>query len=604
MLSLRILLPVILLMACSPSDLASLGDAAVGSVDAAVEPADAAVEPADAAVEPADAAVEPADATVEPADATVEPADAAVEPADAAVEPTVVDLGMEPGPEIAPVGFGALEFPEPEVVPFTPLGKLTNQEFLASVIALMEMDVAQSERLIAEAILPAEATYEGLASDSYSQLMTQFAMEQLGGAVDLAVSIKMGAGVTVETFNDALGCPDPLVSQELCIVELARSRMVAGFRGAVTEGDLDRIDALMATVDEIFAASAPVDGEISDELHLAQLNIRLMSAMRLILLDPKFQFLYETGVQAEELAGVRPLTTMEIANRLSYFATGGPPDADLLAATEWGLESGLSRVVQIDRLMASESSVSSIVSVLSSWLAISDEKASPEAVSAVRAFLTTWVRERRPLAELYTAPVMVNHLDGTQSMENFGVLGLQAFVASHTSNPTPSFINRGEFLFQSMLCGELPTDIPDAAAVEVESALEVFEQHARSPCATCHQLFDNYGAAFQRFDVETSLYMPENDWLGDAFELFPLGDVEGVVSDAGDLGQVVGASRQAALCLAKLWVRHALRRKLADDGEDQATLEAIVDAWLQTDVSVTSLFELVVSQDAFKRISR
>ena len=131
-----------------------------------------------------------------------------------------------------------------------------------------------------------------------------------------------------------------------------------------------------------------------------------------------------------------------------------------------------------------------------------------------------------------------------------------------------------------LLCGILPNDIPDSTLEgDTVDPVEIFEQHTKQPCATCHQIFDNYGAAMQRFDGTDSLYNPGDDWLGSSFELYPIGDVSGTVSNVADLGQIISASRQAHTCFANLWYRHSMRRNLleSDSSEDKLVINSIVD---------------------------
>jgi len=117
---------------------------------------------------------------------------------------------------------------------------------------------------------------------------------------------------------------------------------------------------------------------------------------------------------------------------------------------------------QLAKLLARLENTAGPVDLLLGWLAI-DDRADEASVTQLRAFLEDWVVNDRPLSDFYTAPVIVGHVDGTESEEPFGVLGARAVVASHTSSPTPSFINRGEFITERLLCATLPEDLPDAA---------------------------------------------------------------------------------------------------------------------------------------------
>ena len=85
-----------------------------------------------------------------------------------------------------------------------------------------------------------------------------------------------------------------------------------------------------------------------------------------------------------------------------------------------------------------------------------------------------------------------------------------------------------------------------------------------------------------------------------------MGDVSGTVSNVAQLGQLIGASRQAHTCFANLWYRHAMRRDVleSDTSADKIVINSIVDQWIEGDSSVMSLIELISSHEAFSRLFR
>ncbi|MEM9462999.1 MAG: DUF1592 domain-containing protein [Myxococcota bacterium] len=406
---------------------------------------------------------------------------------------------------------------------------------------------------------------------------------------------------TVEDLALRMECPQDAedgLDLSSCTRQFGANLLSKAFRRDATDQEIANIEALVNEVDDLLVES---DQDLAAfDSHI----LRLRTVVRYVLLSADFLLLVERGT-ADAADGPRapiPLTSAEIATRLSYFITGAPPDEALMVDVHEGRLSDPSvRLEHADRLLDSEAGRAQLTKTLNSWLGIDAATVDAEDAASLSTFIDEWFAEEKPFEDLYKAPVSVVHVDETQTEEPFGVLGLRAFVASHSAFPTPSFITRGVFVVERLLCSQLPSDIPaEALDGEEMTPLEVFQEHAKEPCATCHVVFDNYGAAFQRFDTETSRYDPEANELGDSFDLLDLGGVSGVVGGVADLGRVMGQSERAPACLAELWYRKAARRGLDAGGEDDEALDALIKEWQGSgNTSMKSLMRSIVTAEDF-----
>lgn len=494
---------------------------------------------------------------------------------------------------------------EPSFIPqasddrYSPLARVTNTEFRTAVEQVLALTEEEAAALSGITLAP-EQESQGLFNAANQQSVSQLSLTTFAQLASTAADA-LTAG-ELEDARTRLECGDQTEAE--CARLFGERLMRSAYRETFDASDQERLTELLTETETLIGGeieSAALDPEL-DATKLFFLRMRIRSVAQLATLAPKFLLLVERGEVGEVADGEeeqeRPLLPHEIANRLSFFLVGSPPDASLRAA-EAELTSSTARLEYANAHLTNDASVNGIVNTLIGWLDIRED-VDAAALRKLRAYLATWVRDARPFGDLYEGQVEVEHADETTSMEPFGVLGLRAVIASHTSSPTPSFINRGEFIVEKLLCGELPEDLPDAALPEdAVDPVDVFEVHATSPCATCHHVFDNYGAALQRFDVDSNLYDPSNDWLGSEFDLYPVGDVEGVVRDPATLGARMAASQQARRCMTELWYRNAVRRDLLPGAVDEEAIDELFEAWMASgDDSLVSLIrQIVVAED-------
>lgn len=478
----------------------------------------------------------------------------------------------------------------------TPIARLTNEEFVTSAMTLLNISSTPAIET-AQATLSTEADIFGLLNDSSTQQLTHVALAGYLSMVDALVDEFFNGVESFEAMQAKYNCRDTLYS---CGITFTSDLTSTAFRRKLTAQDTSEITTLFDTVTADYVAEDL--NQWSIEAH----QLRFRAAMYYTFLSPDFLLMIEQGTNQNTgdngVAGSKQLSSREIANRMAFFLTGNLPDAELLTVAETGLLGNAdTRLEQANRLLNSPHAEQQIANILTAWLAVDTTTEDTTANDAFNAFILDWVSNNRAFSALYQAPISVEHTDGTNSNELMGVLGLKAFVASHTNYPTPSFITRGEFVVSRLLCEQLPDDIPaDALASEGLTPIEVFETHAQDECATCHRVFDNYGGAFQQFDGETSLFNPVNTDFGSSFDLFDIGDVSSIVANVSELSTEMALSNKAPSCMTELWYRHAFRRSIDTNDTDENTLAALITQWQSSGtMDIKSLLAAIVQLDDF-----
>jgi len=239
--------------------------------------------------------------------------------------------------------------------------------------------------------------------------------------------------------------------------------------------------------------------------------------------------------------GVRALDSWEVATRLAYFLTSGPPDAMLRAraSADELLDPAVLRA-EVDRILAAPASGELMRNFAGQWLQLRnlerisiDESRFPAWTPSLRwsmeqetlLFFEALLHEDRDLRELLEAPfTYVNEelaahygMDGVrgEAMQRVelndarrsGLLG-QASILTLTSNPTrTSPVKRGKWILDNLLGSPPPPPPPDAGGLDesqAEHAADLREQlaihRARPSCAVCHDAMDALGLGLENYD--------------------------------------------------------------------------------------------------------
>jgi len=483
---------------------------------------------------------------------------------------------------------------------YSVLVRLTNDEFLATLGYMLDFNNVNQEAL--EQVALAEETPDaGLVSSAERQQLSQIALGRFLFAAEQAIDIQLNNAQNNQANLDNAasripGCDDFNID---CIRVKGVEYIERGYRGHASSEDIDALDNLL---DELEVLTHDDDYTL--------LLRKYVAVVQFISLSPKFSTHYEIGIASQDSGTERQLTSTEISNKLAYFITGSPPDEELeQSAADNLLTASAERRTQTARLVSNEESITGVENIVANWLKLDVELTTDSAIQETRDFLNAWIADKRSFSDLYSAMVAVENEAGGNTEEPFGILGLEGVLASNTNDTVPTFINRGEFVTAELLCAQLPTDLPDEALNNddgaVDTPLEVFEIHDKDACATCHVVFDNYGAALYGFNTTADLFNNENE-LGGGFDLFPIGDVSGTVSNPAELSEVLGASHQAHSCFVELWYRHATRRDLIEgvSNIDHQVIDGIVEEWMSGDTSVQSLLEIITGHETFDKLYR
>lgn len=491
----------------------------------------------------------------------------------------------------------------------TPLARLSNEEYLAAARTLLSLTDDSTHLEKARLLLPPESDVLGLNNDAYTQSVDQ---NMLFGFLEVA---KAAANDFLEDANSLddlrlkMHCANLQQANNIvgnysideCIEHFSAALLTQAYGRELTVADLQFIDNALST-----AASHLTAANITNRESFAAKHFILSAFIRITLVTPDYLFFVENGemgaVFSQGEITASHLSSLEIAKRLAFFLTGNLPDEALLADAKADLLANENtRLKHINRLLNSDYANAQFVNIINGWLAINQVTAEQDDIDNLIIFLTDWFSNSRAFSDFYNGSIDIKYIDGSRSAMNLGILGSRAFVASHTSYPTPGFINRGEFITTRLLCGALPEDLPDDAFESGSlTNLEVFEIHGVQDCATCHKVFDNYGALFQQFNDENNLFDPNYNLYGNSFDLFPIGDISGTVTSLDELTNTLGSSETAPACMSKLLYRHALRRNISINGGDEDYLNELSSNWLSSgDTSIKNLIRIIALSDHF-----
>lgn len=268
-------------------------------------------------------------------------------------------------------------------------------------------------------------------------------------------------------------------------------------------------------------------------------------ALQAIMASPHFIFRMEEAPEGVEPGEVYEISDSDLASRLSFFLWGSPPDEELIRLAEEGdLSKDRELERQVRRMLADPRAEALASRFGAQWLRLQDlEKIRPDALSfpyydqtladamhretemlfdhirtadlPVAELLTadyTFVNER--LARHYGIPgvlgtdfQMVPYPDETRR----GILGHGSILTltSHANRTSP--VLRGKWVMEVLLGSPPPPPPPnvptleegeDAADGRFLSVRERMEIHRANPaCASCHNVIDPIGLAFENFDV-------------------------------------------------------------------------------------------------------
>jgi hypothetical protein len=336
--------------------------------------------------------------------------------------------------------------------------------------------------------------------------------------LDVVGPYKQEKGPSAESvkkiFGDRPGPRDAAHARRI-LSDLARR----AYRRPVTDQEIDSLVKLVAMVQK--------EGDSFDE--------GLCLALQQILISPHFLFRVE-----KTAAG--PLSSHELATRLSYFLWSSMPDSELSRLADEGkLNQAAILEAQVRRMLKDDRAVAFVENFGGQWLQtraleshVPDRVKFPEFTDytlmsmkkETDLFFEHILRQDRPvldfldadytflnqrLAEFYQKPGVTGHefrkvdLKGTRR----GGVWTQASVltvSSYANRTSP--VLRGKWMLETLLNAPPPPPPPDVPILD-EKALgktvslkQVLDRHRANPtCASCHGRMDPLGFALEHFDA-------------------------------------------------------------------------------------------------------
>ena len=253
-------------------------------------------------------------------------------------------------------------------------------------------------------------------------------------------------------------------------------------------------------------------------------------------------FLYKEEIPGKGKAP-GPVSSFELATRLSYFLWSSQPDEELLNLAANG-EISKPEVLraQVNRMLKDPRTRRMATEFGCSWLHIhgfnnqseKSEKHFPtfngmkgEMYEEAIQFFSDFFQNDRSVLELLSADhtfvndklaghygipgVQGNHwrrLDGAKRFSRGGILGLGATLAQHSGASRTSPILRGNWITEVVLGQKPPKppkdvpQLPEDESVKNLTMREITEKHTKDPrCSKCHSRIDPFGFALENFDA-------------------------------------------------------------------------------------------------------
>ena len=285
-------------------------------------------------------------------------------------------------------------------------------------------------------------------------------------------------------------------------------------------------------------------------------------------------FLYRLE-QCEPGVGASPVSSWEMASRLSYFLWSGPPDENLRTAAADNQLQTPDQLAAHARRMLLDARVSRFSREFAcQWLHIADvaaldeksERHYPEFVGLredfqreAEMFITDLVQRdgsvleifaadhsflNSSLAKFYGIPGVEGDqwrkVNGVGEHHRGGVLTMAAVLAKQSGASRTSPILRGSWISEVLLGEKLPKPpkdvpvLPGDEAAETLSVRQLVEKHTQDQrCAHCHARIDPFGFALESYDaigrwreqdlaghqVETATELPDGTRVADAAAL-------------------------------------------------------------------------------------
>jgi hypothetical protein len=523
--------------------------------------------------------------------------------------------GCPPGGDGGPPGADGGPPEPPTATAPSPLRRLTTEELNRTLRDLFPA-------VAVPAVALTEDPGKNFAQDAAFQVVSDLGVEELRAGANA-----VAAAVAVAVDDDPLAlwprAPAGDGDVRAVVDEWLQSFLPRAFRRPVTEDERARFVDFFAT---------------QSAAHGADVALQLL--LQGVLQSPSFLYrleLEDTG--AADARGRVPVSSVEMATRLSYFLWGTMPDDALLQA---GIDGTLATpeglAAEARRLLDDPRAMDAIQSFHRQWLDLDrvlrtnkDPSRFPEyneflrsamrreadrfieLVFATDGKLRTLLTSRQTrllpgLGPVYGVSVAEDDALVTLPPERSGILTQAQFLASRSHAVESSPVLRGVFVLERLLCasppppsGDIditPPSADDPGAPTTNRAR--YAAHTENPsCKSCHAPIDGIGFGLEAFDSVGRFRTTDGGQPVDTSGDLAATAVGGTFDGAAALGAILADSPVVADCVARHWFRFAQGRHedlLADDADLQLLKAALVG----NDGDVRALLASIVLTDAFR----
>ncbi|MFN0064260.1 MAG: DUF1592 domain-containing protein [Myxococcaceae bacterium] len=500
-----------------------------------------------------------------------------------------VTLGADPGP--------------------APLRRLTNKEFDNTVADLLGGAASHSD-----AFPGATTSVEGY--DNFASGLGVSATH----AESLLHAAEAIATRAVSDLQGLLRCDIGQEGESACVRLFIAQFGERAFRRPLTEAESRRFST--------FWASARESRPFSDSVRLT---------LEAFLLSPAFLYRVEHGSPGGAGTLV-PLTSWEMASRLSYFLIGSMPDEELFRAARADELTDPAHVeAQARRLLDTARARDVIRQFSDQWLELRgittmqrsaalfegyDDALRPlfkeeanrlvdsivwDTVGDMRTLFSadyTFLNER--LAMFYGVPGVTGgtfvrvHLDSSQRK---GLLTLAGVLAAHGKPNETLPARRGRFIRSKLFC--TPVSDPPPGAIETApqrtpgmTVRDFFTQVQREPtCAACHSALDGVGFGLESYNAVGQWRDTDHGRPVDATGVLLGTDVDGPYTGGAELADRIAESRQVTDCIVRQAFRFANGRMETD--ADQQSLAKLNDHFESAGFNSRELLIALTQSEAF-----
>ncbi|TPV94647.1 MAG: DUF1592 domain-containing protein [Myxococcales bacterium FL481] len=350
-------------------------------------------------------------------------------------------------------------------------------------------------------------------------------------------------------------------------------------------------------------------------------------------------FLYRIERSDDDADGLVPLTSYELASRLSYLLWNSMPDDVLLAAARDDeltdpdeLERHARRLLEseraaetvahfhrqlfeLDNIAAAAPSQALFPDTSSRFgeyaqteaelflneVVFSDDGGIRELLLSPKTFVNAELARVYGLSGDYDDDFEPVTLDDERRAGLFTQLG---FLAANATSAQPDPIHRGVFMAERVACKSIPAppdDITPLPSAEGRTNREVVEAHTEDPdtvCAACHATTINpFGFPFENYDASGAWRDRDNGHDVDASSEVRIGDDVVAVDHALDLVTALASSATVHRCYAQHLIEFATGRPA--EAQDEGWAARLGDQSFADTLSVQDLLVELIRSPAF-----